>query len=88
MKLFVLLWLLIQGFFNVIYYIIISPWLLIKYLINRKVAKNVQVGDEGYFNNILGGRTEYTVADIREDKIRITTPSSSQWIDKKQYKTI
>jgi len=88
MNLFILLRKLILFICNIIYYIIISPWLFIKYRINRYAAKKVQINDEGYFTNLLDTRTYYTVADIRDDQMRITTPNSSQWVPTKQHKIL
>jgi len=88
MKLFVLFFNLLTFLLDVIYYIITSPWLLIKYFINRKAQKIVKVGDDGLFKNILDSYTKYVVKDIRNDKIRIDTGNGSQWISKKDHKII
>jgi len=88
MKLFELIWFLLSTILNMIFYIIISPGLLIRYYINRKARKVVEVGDHGRFKNLMGSYTNYTVENIDGDKLCIKTSNSTQWISRKGHKII
>jgi len=78
---------LVMGFLNLIYYVLISPYLLWKYLKVRKWRKNVKVGDTGCFENVMDTFTVFKVVEISEDRkeilvdIKTRNSASHQWIE-------